>query len=63
MLTAAPPVFCAGGSLDELEKGPDLDLDAAYAGPSALAAAPVPTLAAVDGACLGAGVNLPSPAT
>ncbi|WTW99591.1 enoyl-CoA hydratase-related protein [Streptomycetaceae bacterium NBC_01309] len=59
VLTAAPPVFCAGGSLDELEKGPDLDLDAAYAGPSALAAAPVPTLAAVDGACLGAGVNLP----
>ncbi|WP_436771696.1 enoyl-CoA hydratase-related protein [Yinghuangia sp. YIM S09857] len=59
VLTAAPPVFCAGGSLDELEKGPALDLDAAYAGPAALAAAPVPTLAAVDGPCLGAGVNLP----
>lgn len=59
VLAAAAPVFCAGGSLDELAKGPDIDLDAAYAGFLALAEAPVPTLAAVDGPCLGAGVNLP----
>jgi enoyl-CoA hydratase len=59
VLSAVPPVFCAGGSLDELAKGPAIDLDAAYAGFLALADAPVPTLAAVDGPCLGAGVNLP----
>jgi enoyl-CoA hydratase len=57
-LTAAPPVFCAGGSLDDLASG-RVDLDAAYAGPLALAEAPVPTIAAVDGPCVGAGVNLP----
>lgn len=59
VLTAVAPVFCAGGSLDELARGPEMDLDAAYAGLIALADAPVPTLAAVDGACVGAGVNLP----
>jgi len=59
VLTAVAPVFCAGGSLDELARGPAMDLDAAYAGLLALAEAPVPTLAAVDGACVGAGVNLP----
>lgn len=59
VLTASPPVFCAGGSLDELVKGPEMDLDAAYAGLIALADAPVPTVAAVDGPCVGAGVNLP----
>jgi enoyl-CoA hydratase len=58
VLTATPPVFCAGGSLDDLER-PDLDLRAAYAGFLALADAPVPTIAAVAGAAIGAGVNLP----
>ncbi|WP_198653669.1 enoyl-CoA hydratase-related protein [Actinocorallia populi] len=58
VLTAEPPVFCAGGSLDGL-----LDrtapLAAAYAGMERLAAAPVPTIAAVGGPAIGAGVNLP----
>jgi enoyl-CoA hydratase len=58
VLTASPPVFCAGGSLDDLER-PDLDLRAAYAGFLALARAPVPTVAVVAGAAIGAGVNLP----
>src|SRR5262245_6705778 len=31
VLTANPPVFCAGGALEDLER-PDLDLRAAYAG-------------------------------
>lgn len=57
VLTAAPPVFSAGGSLDEL-LAPTHPLDDAYAGMRALAAAPVPTIAVVDGPAIGAGVNL-----
>ncbi len=58
VLTAAPPVFCSGGSLDEL-LAPTHPLDDAYAGFLALADAPIPTIAVVDGAVVGAGVNLP----
>lgn len=57
LLTAAPPVFCAGGSLEGL-----LDrttpLAEMYAGTTRLADAPVPTIAAVSGPAIGAGVNL-----
>jgi enoyl-CoA hydratase len=58
VLRAEPPVFCSGGSLDDLL---DLDVDLAplYTGFLALADAPIPTVAAVDGACIGAGLNLP----
>ena len=58
VLTASPPVFCAGGSLDALLSRTDPLADM-FAGVQALAAAPVPTIAAVDGAAIGAGVNLP----
>lgn len=58
VLTAAPPVFCAGGSLDDLIE-PRVPLAETYAGMLALAQAPVPTIAAVGGAAIGAGVNLP----
>ncbi len=58
VLAAEPPVFCAGGSLDDLLT-PRAPLEDMYAGFVALAAAPVPTIAAVGGACVGAGVNLP----
>jgi enoyl-CoA hydratase len=51
------PSFCSGGSLDELEH-PTHPLDDAYAGMRALADAPVPTIAVVEGAVVGAGVNL-----
>lgn len=57
VLVAAPPVFCSGGSLDELLQ-PTHPLDDAYAGFEALLRAPVPTMALVDGAVVGAGVNL-----
>ncbi|ROO84978.1 enoyl-CoA hydratase [Actinocorallia herbida] len=58
VLTAAPPVFCAGGSLDGLINR-EVPLAEMYAGMERLAAAPVPTIAAVGGAAIGAGVNLP----
>ena len=51
-------MFCAGGSLDDLLRR-DQPPSAAYAGFLALAEAPVPTIAAVTGAAIGAGVNLP----
>ncbi|MCW2889284.1 MAG: hypothetical protein QOE54_2922 [Streptosporangiaceae bacterium] len=58
VLTAQPPVFCAGGSLDDLIV-PKVPLRGMYAGFLRLANAPVPTVAAVNGPCIGAGVNLP----
>ena len=58
ILTACPPVFCAGGSIDDLLDPPG-PLSASYAGLHALAACPVPTIAAVGGPAIGAGVSLP----
>ncbi|HEX4865351.1 MAG TPA: enoyl-CoA hydratase-related protein [Acidimicrobiales bacterium] len=58
VLTAMPPVFCAGGSIDDLLDPPG-PLSAAYEGLHALAACPVPTIAAVGGPAIGAGVSLP----
>ncbi len=58
ILTAAPPVFCAGGSLDGLLER-EVPLAEMYHGMRALAGAPVPTIAAVAGPAIGAGVNLP----
>lgn len=58
VLTAEPPVFCAGGSLEGLLKR-EVPLEETYAGHRALFAADVPTIAAVGGAAVGAGVNLP----
>lgn len=57
VLTAAPPAFCAGGSLDTLLEARHA-LRASYGGYLALAECPVPTVAAVDGPAVGAGVNL-----
>jgi len=56
VLTAAPPVFSAGGDIDSLTRTP-VPFDALYEGFLALADAPVPTLAVVDGPAIGAGVN------
>jgi enoyl-CoA hydratase len=58
VLAAEAPTFCAGGSVDDLLE-PRADLPEMYAGFLALAEAPVVTVAAVDGAAIGAGVNLP----
>ena len=58
MLCADPPVFCAGGSLDSLLER-STPLSTVYRGFVALSRSPVPTVAAVAGAAIGAGVNLP----
>lgn len=58
VLAAEPPVFCSGGSLDDL-LARERPLAETYAGFLALAAAPVPAIAAVSGPAIGAGVNLP----
>jgi enoyl-CoA hydratase len=52
VLAASPPVFCAGGSLDDLIEPPGPLADA-YAGLHALGDCPV------GGAAIGAGVSLP----
>jgi enoyl-CoA hydratase len=58
VLAAEPPTFCSGGALDELLE-PVASLEEIYAGMLPLAEAAVPTIAAVGGAAIGAGVNLP----
>jgi enoyl-CoA hydratase len=58
VLTAEPPVFCSGGVLDDLIT-PRFPLSESYAGMTALAACPVPTICVVEGPAIGAGVNLP----
>ena len=57
ILTAAPPVFCSGGDLDDLV-APRASLTDIARGAEALIAAAVPTIAAIDGAVIGAGINL-----
>jgi enoyl-CoA hydratase len=57
ILRHAPPVFCAGGSVDELLE-PKVDLEEIYRAFRVLDQAPMPTVAAVDGAAVGAGITL-----
>jgi enoyl-CoA hydratase len=57
VLAAEPPVFCAGGSLDGLLSGA-VPLDHMFGGLLAVASAPIPTIAAVAGPAIGAGLSL-----
>jgi enoyl-CoA hydratase len=57
VLAAEPPVFCAGGSLDGLLSGA-VPLDEMFGGLRALGSAPIPTIAAVGGPAIGAGLSL-----
>jgi enoyl-CoA hydratase len=57
IVSAEPPVFCAGGSLDDLLSRSS-PLSDSYAGQDAIVSAPIPTIAAVGGAAIGAGVSL-----
>ncbi len=62
VITGAPPAFCAGGDLSALaaagQSGSEADLHRIYAGFLAVANATVPTIAAVNGPAVGAGLNL-----
>ena len=57
VVASTPPVFCAGGSVDDLLE-PRAPLEEMYVGFEVIAEAPVPTIAAVDGPVLGAGLNV-----
>jgi enoyl-CoA hydratase/carnithine racemase len=56
VLTGRAPAFSAGGDVDSLSRR-DNPLEVFYRGFAALAALPVPTVAAVNGPAVGAGVN------
>ncbi|MFT6890021.1 MAG: enoyl-CoA hydratase [Halioglobus sp.] len=61
VVAAIGRAFCAGGSLDELmraQAGESGLLNEIYAGFLAVANSPLPTIAAVQGAAVGAGMNL-----
>jgi enoyl-CoA hydratase len=58
VLTGAPPAFSAGANLDELEDATRDSLRRIYEGFLAVARFPLPTIAAVNGAAVGAGLNL-----
>jgi enoyl-CoA hydratase len=58
VLTGAPPAFSAGADLDDLEKATTERLRRIYDGFLAVAGCPLPTIAAVNGPAVGAGLNL-----
>lgn len=58
VVTGAPPAFCAGADLKALAEGTEDGLRAIYAGFLAVAQCSLPTVAAVGGAAVGAGLNL-----
>jgi enoyl-CoA hydratase len=59
VVTGAPPAFCAGADLDDLAAcDSEEKLRTIYSGFLRLAESPLPTIAAVNGAAVGAGLNL-----
>jgi enoyl-CoA hydratase len=58
VITGEDPAFCAGGDLSELATADPATLRAVYAGFLSIAECPLPTIAAVNGAAVGAGLNL-----
>ena len=67
VITGAPPAFCAGADLSHLGRsadgpvgggGDDVGLRAIYEGFLRIGRSPIPTIAAVNGAAVGAGLNL-----
>jgi enoyl-CoA hydratase len=57
VVASSGPAFCAGGSVDDLLE-PKAPLEEMYAGFVALAECGIPTVAAVNGPALGAGMNV-----
>jgi enoyl-CoA hydratase len=61
IITGAGAAFCAGARLDDLEaaaSGDDAAVHAVYRSFMTVADCPLPTIAAVNGAAIGAGMNL-----
>jgi enoyl-CoA hydratase len=58
VVTGAPPAFCAGADLSHLSGSKEAGLRQVYEGFLRVSRCPLPTLAAVNGAAVGAGVNL-----
>jgi enoyl-CoA hydratase len=58
IVTGAAPAFCAGANLGNLAEANGESLGAIYEGFLRIARSPLPTLAAVNGAAVGAGMNL-----
>ncbi|WP_104477928.1 enoyl-CoA hydratase [Actinokineospora auranticolor] len=58
VVTGTPPAFCAGADLTVLGESREEGLRAIYAGFLAVAGSTLPTIAAVGGAAVGAGLNL-----
>jgi enoyl-CoA hydratase len=58
VVTGAPPAFCAGANLGNLAEATGESLGGIYEGFLRIARSPLPTLAAVNGAAVGAGMNL-----
>src|SRR5690349_12504495 len=58
VVTGAPPAFCAGADLSHLGSSEEEGLLAVYEGFLRVGRCPLPTIAAVNGAAVGAGMNL-----
>ena len=58
VVTGAPPAFCAGAKLGNLSDADGESLGRIYEGFLRVARSPLPTIAAVNGAAVGAGMNL-----
>ena len=58
VVTGAAPAFCAGANLGNLQKASGDSLGNIYEGFLRIARSPLPTIAAVNGAAVGAGMNL-----
>lgn len=58
VVTGAAPAFCAGANLGNLAEATESDLLGVYEGFLRIARSPLPTLAAVNGPAVGAGMNL-----
>lgn len=58
VVTGTPPAFCAGANLGNLAEADGASLGRIYEGFLRIAHSPLPTIAAVNGAAVGAGMNL-----
>jgi len=58
VVTGTPPAFCAGANLGNLAEADGDSLGTIYEGFLRIARSPLPTIAAVNGAAVGAGMNL-----